>query len=113
MAKSAVERKAVQRANQKRMGIIKIELLIESMELEILKKNCVLRRLGREPYDMNEYIQLLILKDNNELQEKMHRLESERCDRCNKQLPVKECCLAGDSKCWVTLGWHEVKLKIK
>ena len=110
MAKSAAERKAAQRKRQKETGETKFELIVDSQELEMLKNNCANRRPGREPYEMNEYIQLLIRQDTVRLSDKIHELSKSTCKKCSDQLPVSECCLSGDSECWVTNGWHDLKL---
>lgn len=60
MAKSAAERKAEQRARQAESGNRKLELQLDGQEMEMLARNCAARRPGRAPYDMNEYIVLLI-----------------------------------------------------
>ncbi|CDH34713.1 49 [Xenorhabdus bovienii str. Intermedium] len=110
MAKSPAERKAAQRQRQKDSGVTKIELLLDNQEMAMLKQNCSLRRPGRDPYDVAEYLALLIRKDNAEVQQKMQVLSTRQCGKCGDALPVTECCLSGDSACWTTLGWHEVKL---
>lgn len=68
MAKTAAERKARQRALQSENGIQKLELKLSTQELEMLKENCALRRPQREPYGMDEYVTMLIIRDNAELQ---------------------------------------------
>ncbi|OKP02150.1 hypothetical protein [Xenorhabdus eapokensis] len=50
MAKSPAERKAAQRQCQQEAGVTKIELLVDNQDLAMLKRNCALRRPGREPY---------------------------------------------------------------
>ncbi|WP_433587065.1 hypothetical protein [Providencia alcalifaciens] len=110
MAKTAAERKAVQRKRQKENGEIKFELIVDSQEHEMLKNNCAIRRPGLPPYEMNEYIQLLIRQDNLRLSDKLQELSESTCKKCGEQLPVTECCLSGDSACWVTRGWHDLKL---
>ncbi|MDC9623233.1 hypothetical protein PSI22_16680 [Xenorhabdus sp. XENO-7] len=110
MAKSPAERKAAQRQRQKSSGVTKIELLIDNQELDMLKQNCELRRPGREPYNVVEYLTLLIRKDDAELRQTMETLAEQQCQKCGDALPVTECCLSGDLACWATLGWHEVKL---
>lgn len=49
MAKSASERKAAQRARQSAAGERKIELVLDSQELDMLERNCAARRPGRAP----------------------------------------------------------------
>lgn len=64
MAKSASERKAAQRARQSAAGERKIELVLDSQELDMLERNCAARRPGRAPYEMGEYIAMLIRQDD-------------------------------------------------
>ncbi|PHM36610.1 hypothetical protein [Xenorhabdus innexi] len=108
--KSPAERKAAQRQRQKDSVVTKIEVLLDNQELAMLKQNCSLRRPGCDPYDVAEYLALLIRKDDAEVQQKMQSLAVQKCAKCGDALPVTECCLSGDSACWATLGWHEVKL---
>ena len=63
MAKSPAERKAAQRARQSAAGERKIELVLDKQEQEMLARNCAARRPGRDPYEMAEYIALLIRQD--------------------------------------------------
>lgn len=60
MAKSAAERKAAQRARQAAAGGRKFELILDTQELEMLERNCAARRPGRTPYEMSEYVAMLI-----------------------------------------------------
>ncbi|HDU8677075.1 hypothetical protein JEO92_11695 [Proteus mirabilis] len=113
MAKSPSERKALQRKRQKELGVTKIELLVDNQEQEMLKHNCVLRMPGREPYDVVEYLQMLIRKDDAEYKRQAEELSKRKCERCGEQLPVQQCCLSGDAKCWVTKGWCEMMLKVE
>ncbi len=110
MAKSPAERKAAQRARQKKTGIVKLELLVDEQELKMLQRNCALRRPGREPYEMNEYLTMLIRIDDRSLKSEIEELSKKICRKCGEKLPVAECCFGGDSECWNTLGWHELKL---
>ncbi|MBI6283338.1 hypothetical protein JEO95_09245 [Proteus mirabilis] len=112
MAKSPAERKALQRKRQKEFGVMKIELLVDNQELEMLQRNCVLRMPGREPYDNIEYIQMLIRKDDAEYKRQAEALSKRKCERCGEQLPVQQCCLSGDAKCWVTNGYRELQLNL-
>ncbi len=112
MAKSPAERKAAQRARQKKTGIVKLELLVDEQELEMLQRNCALRRPGREPYELNEYLTMLIRIDDRSLKSEIEELSKKTCRKCGEKLPVEECCMAGDAECWNTLGWHELKLML-
>ncbi|WP_342760494.1 hypothetical protein [Klebsiella pneumoniae] len=64
MAKTSAERKAAQRARQSSAGERKIELVLDEQEQEMLARNCAARRPGRDPYEMAEYIALLIRQDD-------------------------------------------------
>ncbi|EJD6041056.1 hypothetical protein M0J40_RS00210 [Providencia rettgeri] len=112
MAKTVAERKAEQRKRQKESGITKIELFLDEQELEMLQRNCALRRPGREPYDIAEYLSMLIRIDDRSVISLITELNKRRCKKCNEQLPVDKCCLSGSSECWNTKGWHELKLKL-
>ncbi|WNJ80586.1 hypothetical protein RJE46_04935 [Cedecea neteri] len=112
MAKSAAERKAAQRARQAAAGERKVELFLDAQELEMVVRNCAARRPGREPYDIAEYIALLILQDDARVRGRMKALSSRRCGKCSDALPVTKCPCDGDAQCWVNRGWHETKLTV-
>ncbi|MDT7406753.1 hypothetical protein [Citrobacter freundii] len=112
MAKSAAERKAAQRARQAEAGNRKLELQLDEQELEMLARNCAARRPGRAPYEMAEYIALLIRQDDARVRGRIKSISANRCGKCGDALPVKSCPCAGDSQCWVTYGWHAVKLTV-
>ncbi|ERK18582.1 hypothetical protein L579_1906 [Pantoea sp. AS-PWVM4] len=112
MAKSPAERKQEQRARQATAGDKKLELVLDNQELEMLAQNCAGRRPGREPYELYEYITTLIRIDNAQLNQQVAELNKRNCGRCGDQLPVTECCFRGENACWLTRGWHELKLKI-
>jgi len=110
MAKSAAERKAAQRARQAASEEHKLELILDAQELAMLERNRVARRPGRDPYDLSEYITMLIRQDNVHLQQAIENLEKKKCLKCKESLPINSCVCEGDSVCWVTRGWHELKL---
>ena len=112
MPKSPAERKAAQRARQAAAGGKKLELALDSQELEMLAQNCAARRPGREPYELNEYIALLIRKDAAELEQQIEELSARKCLKCKESLPINSCVCEGDAGCWVTGGWHNLKIKI-
>ncbi|OWO84004.1 hypothetical protein B5C26_02915 [Photorhabdus luminescens] len=112
MAKSPAERKAAQRKRQQEAGFTKIELLVDNQELEMLKRNCALRRPGREPYEVSEYLSMLIRIDDRSLKNQLAVLQKQHCDKCGESLPITECCFSGETACWNTLGWHELKLDV-
>ncbi|PNO81414.1 hypothetical protein MC77_022060 [Citrobacter koseri] len=112
MAKSSAERKAAQRARQSAAGNRKLELLLDAQEVEMLEQNCAARRPGRAPYDMSEYIALLIRQDDARARWRIKSIGKRRCGKCGDALPVVQCPCDGDSTCWVTRGWHETKLSV-
>lgn len=112
MAKSAAERKAAQRARLAESGSRKLELQLDEQELDMLAQNCAARRPGRAPYDMNEYIALLIRQDDARVRGRIKSISANRCGKCGDSLPVESCPCDGDSACWVTRGWHETKLSV-
>ncbi|ELE3518956.1 hypothetical protein RC265_003062 [Salmonella enterica] len=112
MAKSAAERKAAQRARQAATGDRKFELVLDEQEMEMLERNCAFRRPSRAPYDMSEYIALLIRQDDARVRGRINSISKSRCGKCGDALPVDSCPCDGDSACWVTRGWHETKLSV-
>lgn len=112
MAKTAAERKAAQRARQSAAGERKLELQLDAQELDMLERNCAERRPGRDPYDYNEYIAMLIRQDDARVRGRIKAISANQCGKCGDSLPVKSCPCSGDSACWVTLGWHETKLSV-
>ncbi|EOI3492375.1 hypothetical protein ACN5L9_001613 [Cronobacter sakazakii] len=115
MPKSAAERKAAQRARQAAAGGRKLELVLDQQELDMVARNCAARRPGKEPYELNEYITMLIRQDNARLQEQIAEMRVRQCGKCGKcgdALPVDSCPCQGDSQCWVTSGWHNLKLTV-
>ncbi|WP_336817815.1 hypothetical protein [Cedecea sp. MMO-103] len=111
MAKTAAERKAAQRSRRLAGGERRIDLPLDAQELEMLTQNCAARRPGKAPYDAAEYIALLIRQDNARLNGLIKSISAESCGKCGDQIPVNTCPCAGDSQCWVTAGWHVLKLK--
>lgn len=112
MAKSSAERKAAQRASQSAAGERKMEIVLDTQEMEMLEQNCAGRRPGRAPYEIGEYIALLIRQDNARVRGRIKPISANRCGKCGDSLPVKSCPCVGDSACWETMGWHEMKLTV-
>ncbi|AFC22474.1 transcriptional regulator [Pectobacterium phage ZF40] len=108
----AAARKRAQRKRQREAGVTKLELNLDAQELEMLRRNCAARRPGKEPYDMDEYIQMLIRQDDARVRQKIKAIGHRICGKCGESLPVDSCCMTGDSACWNTSGWHEMKLII-
>lgn len=112
MAKTAAERKAAQRARQAEAGKRKLELQLDEQEIEMLARNCAARRPGRDPYEMSEYIAMLIRQDDARVRGRIKSISKRRCGKCGDALPVEQCPCDGDSACWVMRGWHETKLAV-
>lgn len=112
MAKTAAERKAAQRARQTEAGERKLELVLDEQEMEMLARNCAARRPGRDPYEMAEYIALLIRQDDARVRGRIKSISKRRCGKCGDQLPVESCPHSGEAACWVMYGWHETKLPL-
>ncbi|MGC8343628.1 hypothetical protein [Pantoea ananatis] len=112
MPKSPAERKAEQRARQAAAGVRKLEIVLNEQELTMLEQNCAARRPGREPYDMAEYIALLIRQDDARARSRIKSMSERKCGKCKEQLPVQSCPCQGVAACWATKGWHETKLVI-
>ncbi|EOW6706701.1 hypothetical protein ACOZ1A_000158 [Cronobacter malonaticus] len=112
MPKSAAERKAAQRARQAAAGARKLELVLDQQEIDMVARNCAARRPGKEAYEINEYIAMLIRQDDARLQEQIAELGARQCGKCGDALPVDSCPCQGDSQCWLTSGWHDTKLVI-
>lgn len=112
MPKSPAERKAAQRARQAAAGGRKFELLLDAQELEMLERNCASRRPGRAPYEMSEYVAMMIRQDDARVRGRIKSISANRCGKCGDALPVESCPCDGDSACWVTRGWHETKLSV-
>jgi hypothetical protein len=106
----AAARKRASRERQQQSGFQKFELILDSQEIEMLRLNCAARRPGRDPYEMAEYLSILIRRDHVEVKEKLSGLTT--CKKCGDKLPVNECCFSGDHECWLTLGWHDLKLTV-
>lgn len=114
MAKTAAERKAAQRARQAESGLKKLDLALDAQEVDMLAENCALRRPQREPYEMAEYISMLIRRDNAELKAQLEAQAKRCCGKCGDKLPGDPdgCVFNGEADCWQTLGWHETKLTL-
>ncbi|AYC20077.1 hypothetical protein DZA65_03202 [Dickeya dianthicola] len=108
----AAARKRAERERKRVAGIQKIELNLDADELEMLQRNCAARRPGREPYDMDEYIQMLIRQDDARVKLRIKSISRRQCGKCGDRLPVASCPHSGDAGCWVMYGWHETKLSV-
>lgn len=57
----------------------------------MLAQNCAARHPGCEPYELNEYITMLIRKDAAELAQQLEALAKRKCGKCADRLPVSKC----------------------
>ncbi|MBW5869164.1 hypothetical protein H0I69_15325 [Yersinia enterocolitica] len=110
----AAARKRLQRQKERDSGTHKLMVTLDHQEKMMLQQNCVLRRSQREPYDMDEYITMLIRKDNAELQALLKEQAGRKCGKCGDILPgnIHGCVFIGEKACWQTIGWHETKLTV-
>ena len=88
MAKSAAERKAAQRARQAASGVRKLEIVLDAQEIEMLERNCAARRPGRDPYEMAEYIALLIRQDDARVRGRIKSISRKRCGKCAREFQL-------------------------
>lgn len=91
MAKSASERKAAQRARQSAAGERKIELVLDSQELDMLERNCAARRPGRAPYEMGEYIAMLIRQDDARVRGRIKSISANQSAQINVENAATRC----------------------
>ncbi|UFK95921.1 hypothetical protein [Providencia sp. PROV147] len=99
MAKTATERNADQRKRQREFCVTKTVLFLNEQESEMHQRNCALRRPEKEPYNIAEYLSILIKIDDRSVMSLVSVLNKRHCKRYNEQLPVAECCLCGSSEC--------------
>lgn len=64
MAKSSAERKAIKRERQRATVDRKLEVVLDEQEIDMLVRNCAARRPRCDPYEMSEYIAMLIRQDD-------------------------------------------------
>lgn len=88
MAKTAAERKAAQRARQRKGGIVIRELQLEPEEEQMAQELLTGLRPGREPYKFNEVVGLLIRRCHAEYLQKLSHQQQRSCKKCGDKLPV-------------------------
>lgn len=110
-----VERKRAQRQRDKERGLTELRIKLEPEELAMLQGSAAGRRLFRSPYDLSEYIALLIREDHARLKRQLARLQTQHCQKCGDAAPGDPagCICAGDSQCWQTAGRNKLLLKTK
>lgn len=109
------ERKRSQRQRDKERGLTELRIKLEPEELAMLNASATGRRLFRSPYDLNEYIALLIRADHARYQRQLEALKKQSCNKCGETAPgeASGCVCAGDSECWQTKGRNKLALKIR
>lgn len=115
MKTSDAERKRAQRLRDKERGLTELRVKLEPEELGMLNDSAAGRRLFRSPYDLNEYIALLIREDHARLKRQLAQLQTQHCKKCGAMAPgnLSGCVCAGDSQCWQTRGRNKLLIKIK
>lgn len=105
----AAARKRRQRANQRKDGLHRMEFTFTDLEKEALDYLCVNRNPGREPYDRNELVSLLLLCNLEHLKRQQAKLGM--CPHCKEQMP-NHCkgLFIGQSNCWLTRDARQLNL---
>lgn len=112
MAMSPAERQRRRRQRLKAEGADRRDGQLEPDELVMLRELCVGRRPGKEPYTENELIGLLIRKNYNDYLNQLDKLRQTPCQKCGDIPPVSNCPCVGESKCWQTLGYKTLEIKL-
>ncbi|PSW53037.1 hypothetical protein [Photobacterium leiognathi] len=86
--KAAAERKRKQREREKAMDIKTVSVKLSSREREQLANLCRVRAGIKDPYDVDEYIALLIARDHERLQQQLAELDGKCCGKCKSPLPT-------------------------
>lgn len=115
MKTSDAERKRAQRLRDKERGLTELRVKLEPEELAMLQNSAAGRRLFRSPYDLSEYISLLIREDQARLKRQLARIQTQHCKKCGASGPgdLSGCLFSGDSQCWQTSGRNKLLIKIK
>lgn len=83
----AAKRKAEQRARDEAAGIAVLEVRMGPSEAAMLATGRELRGSQGEPYTATEYINTLIRRDHELLQQQRGVVENRICEYCRKPLP--------------------------
>lgn len=112
MAMTAAERQKKRRQRIKEEGGVRRDGNLDPDEKRMLKEICADRRPGRTPYLESEVIGLLIRKNYVELQQQLAELKRSACLKCGDTPPIASCPCKGEHKCWVTLGYQKLAIKL-
>ncbi|KYO58422.1 hypothetical protein [Vibrio parahaemolyticus] len=109
---AARERKRRQRQREKELDIQEVRLKLSKVDRERLETMCKARAVTGEPYDMDEYITLLIDRDWQKLQQQLKELNGQCCGKCKDPLPGGcNGLFKGDSACYHTWpNWKDLRL---
>ena len=100
---AAAQRKRDQRQREKATGLKEVRLKLSEEEHRRLRELCRIRAGVGEPYDVGEYLALLMDRDWKKLQAQLHDLGTQRCAKCDASLPQGcDGLFAGDSACFHT-----------
>ena len=109
---AAKERKRRQRLREQEAGLKEVRLKLSPEEARRLEELCRVRAGLREPYELGDYVALLIDRDWKAWQVQLAELKTQRCPKCDASLP--EGCdgvFSGDSACFHTWpNWKELAL---
>lgn len=92
MAKSGTDRKKAQRERDAASGHKRIEIRLPPEVATGLEEACRIRGgIGKEPYSMAEYVELLILQDRERLDLLLTQMADVPCQKCGKTIPEGGC----------------------
>ncbi|WP_412497273.1 hypothetical protein [Vibrio fluvialis] len=84
---AATKRKREQRNRDKAEGTKEARIPLSAVEWERLEILLAGRAPGRKPYEVGDYLALLIDRDWKKYQEQIGQLSSQRCGKCQSTLP--------------------------
>jgi hypothetical protein len=106
---AAAQRKRIQRERQSALGIGIVEVSLTKGQRETLERNRVIRGGVRGEYGLDEYIETLIRRDNEQLEKQIAALGD--CGKCKSSLPGGcDGLFKGDCECWHTFSYRELML---
>lgn len=106
---AGAKRKRDQRARQKAAGVDVVEVSLTKGPRETLERNRVIRGGVRGEYGLDEYIETLIRRDNEQLEKQITALGD--CGKCKSSLPGGcDGLFKGDCECWHTFSYRELML---
>ncbi|MGY3887209.1 hypothetical protein [Aeromonas aquatica] len=86
-ATGATDRKKAQRKRDKDLGIKRIEIRLSAAAMERLEQSAAIRGGVTGPYELPEYVELLITQDADRLALHIEQLSKAPCGKCGNPLP--------------------------